>query len=72
MERYTQKQLKALVRTGAAIDVTEANDRNAIPENYKKIGYSAGVYGCNGQLLKGLESGKLYAITARSTAIFLF
>lgn len=72
MERYTQKQLKALVRAGAAIDVTGASDRNAIPESYKQIGFSAGVYGCNGQLFRGLESGKLYAITSRTSAIYIF
>ena len=71
MERYTQKQLKALVRAGAAIDVTNASERNAIPENYKQIGFSAGVYGCNGQLFRG-ESGQLYAITSRTTAIYIF
>lgn len=72
MERYTQKQLKSLVKAGAAIDVTNASERNAIPENYKQIGFSAGVYGCNGQLFRGLESGKLYAITSRTTAIYIF
>lgn len=71
MERYTQKQLKSLVRAGAAIDVTNASDRNAIPENYRQIGFSAGVYGCNGQLFRG-ESGKLYAITSRTSAIYIF
>ena len=69
MERYTQKQLKSLVKAGAAIDVTNAHERTVIPENYKQIGFSAGVYVCKGQLFRGLESGKLYAITSRTTAI---
>lgn len=72
MTKYTQKQLKELVKSGAAIDVTNAGERGAIPENYSQIGYSAGVYGCNGMLLQGCESGKLYAVTARTTAIYLF
>lgn len=72
MQRFTQTQLKNLVRTGAAVDVTNASDRRAIPEPYAQVGFSCGVYGCNGQLFKGLESGKLYAITARTTAIFIF
>ena len=72
MERYTQKQLRNLVKVGAAIDVTGANSRGASPENYKQIGFSSGVYGCNGQLFRGLETGKLYAITSRTTAIYLF
>lgn len=72
MEKYTQKQLRALVRSGAAVDVTGATSRQAIPENYRQIGFSAGVYGCNGQLFRGLDSGKLYAITSRTMAIFIF
>lgn len=75
MERYTQKQLRSLVNSGAAIDVNNANVRdgkiiNGIPESYTQIGYSAGVYGCNGRLFKG-ESGQLYAVTARTGAIYV-
>lgn len=72
MERYTQRQLKDLVKTGAAKDVTHAHDRAEIPENYRQIGYAAGVYGCNGMLLQGMETGQLYAVTDRTTAIYLF
>lgn len=71
MERYTQKQLKALVRCGAAKDVTYARSQNEIPESYTQIGYSGGVYGCNGMLLKG-ESGQLYAVVSRTQAIYIF
>lgn len=72
MKKYKQKELKNLVNLGLAVDVTRAGDANAIPESYTQIGYSCGVYGCNGMLLKGCESGKLYAVTARTTAIFIF
>lgn len=69
MEKYTLKNLKNLVKNGVAIDVTNAKSRKDIPEHYIQIGYSAGVYGCNGMLFKG-ESGQLYAITGRTTAIW--
>ena len=72
MERYTIKQLKSLVSSGAAIDVTYAKERTDIPENYVQIGYASGIYGCNGMLLRGYTSGKLYAITSRTTAIYIF
>jgi hypothetical protein len=72
MEKYTQKELKRLVSNGAAIDLTNSHDRNDVKESYRQIGYSAGVYGCNGKLLQGIESGQLYAITTRSTALFIF
>lgn len=77
MTKYTQRQLKNLVATGAAEDVTKATNetREAIKEEegfYTQIGYSAGVYGCNGMLLKGNKTGKLYAVTARTTAVYIF
>lgn len=71
MERYTQKQLKALVKSGAAIDITNARSREAIPGSYSQIGYASGMYGCNGMLLKD-DAGRLYAITSRTTAIYIF
>ena len=72
MERYTIKQLKSLVSSGAAIDVTYAKKQSDIPEHYTQIGYASGIYGCNGMLLRGYTSGKLYAITSRTTAIYIF
>jgi hypothetical protein len=71
MERYTLKELKRLVRTGAAKDITFCNTRSDVPESYTQIGQSNGLYGCNGKLLQG-ESGRLYAITKRTPALFLF
>lgn len=71
MKKYTQKELRHLVALGVAKNVTNAVEVGAIPECYKKIGYSAGIYGCNGMLLQG-ESGQLYAVTARTSAIYVF
>ena len=71
MEKYSLKQLRGLVSSGAAIDVTYANEQSDIPEHYTQVGYACGIYGCNGMLLKG-ESGKLYAVTSRSNAIYIF
>jgi len=77
MTKYTQKQLRTLVNNGAAIDITNGdnNTRDWIikeEDYYTQIGYCVGVYGCNGMLLKGNKTGKLYAITRRTTAIFIF
>ena len=71
MERYSCKQLKSLVASGVAKDVTYADSRSEIPESYTQIGYAAGIYGCNGMLLKG-KSGQLYAVTGRTSAIYIF
>ena len=71
MEKYTQKQLRGLVASGAAKDVTYARSRSDIPEFYQQVGYAAGLYGCNGMLLKG-DSGQLYAVTSRTSAVYIF
>lgn len=71
MTKYTQKQLKAMVKDGIAIDVTNAKERKAIPEGYRQIGYAESIYGCGGMLLQG-DSGQLYAVTARTMAIYVF
>lgn len=77
MRKYTQRELKTLVRTGAAVDITSHGtaEYKALIEKEKdldKLGYSSGMYGINGGLLQGQETGTLYAITARSTAVFIY
>ena len=71
MKRYTQKELRKLVNSGAAVDLTKSHNRKEIGEPYDQIGYSYGIYGCNGKLFKG-ESGKLYAITTATSALYIF
>lgn len=71
MTKYTRKQLKQMVTDGVAIDVTHASAVTDIPEGYRQIGYAESIYGCGGKLLMG-DSGQLYAITDRTTAIYLF
>lgn len=77
MRKYTQKELKAFVRTGAAVDITNHGtaEYKALINKEKgleKLGYSSGIYGISGGLLEGQETGTLYAITARSTAVFIY
>lgn len=77
MIKYTQKQLRKMVREGIAVDVSHGTNetRNAIvaeEEYYNQVGYASGLYGCNGMLLQGHKTGKLYAITGRTQAIYIF
>ena len=77
MTKFTQRQLKELVKSGAAIDITYSDNatRESIRSKegyYTQIGYAAGIYGCNGMLLQGYKTNTLYAITSRTTAIFIF
>jgi hypothetical protein len=71
MKKYTQAELRRLVAGGYAIDITNTHDYKAIPEPYTQIGYAHGIYGCIGKLFKG-ESGKLYAVTKPTSAMFMF
>lgn len=77
MRKYTQKELKNMVALGMAEDVTRANNEDYEKiikrEDYlSKVGYSSGVYGCNGMLLRGYKTGDYYAVTSRTLAIFIF
>lgn len=77
MTKYTQKQLKEMVENGIAIDISYADNarREEIEKEenyYSQIGYASGIYGCAGMLLKGHKTGKLYAITGRTQAIYIF
>lgn len=77
MKKYTLKQLKNLVNNGLAVDLTKGNN-DMYKELMKKegylsqVGYAIGIYGLNGKLLKGDKTGTLYAITARSSALYIF
>lgn len=68
MVKYTLKQLRGLVKEGIAIDATE--DLPIGAECMRKIGYSSGVYGINGGIIKDIETGQLYAILCRNTNLF--
>lgn len=70
--KYTQRQLKEMVANGTAIDITNksANELYKLQkeEQLEPVGSSFGVYGANGRLYRG-KSGKLYAVTARTTSL---
>lgn len=75
MRKYTQKELKNLVRIGAAQDLTGYGFQEMKEflhvHSLDKIGYSSGVYGLNGGLLQDTKTSQLYAITARNTALYM-
>jgi len=69
------KEIKEYVRLGAAVDIGSFSFNQMQDflhgHNLEKVGTSHGVYGINGGLLRDLETGKLYAITARNSALFM-
>lgn len=72
MDRYTQGQLKSLIRCGIAHDITNAPETKIInlKKRCEKVGYSSGLYGINGGLIQDRETGDFYAITARNANLF--
>ena len=70
--KMTQSEIKRLVKTGAAIDITTAPPSEELWTNTEKLAVSRGTYGINGGLLKDRRDGQLYAITARNTALFYY
>lgn len=72
MRKYTQRELKNLVRCGMAHDLTNATAAEVMEQwqHGEKIGYSLGTYGINGGLIQNIETGEFYAITARNSNLF--
>lgn len=70
MRKYKLKEIRDYIRSGMAEDITTRAEE--ITEPVEKIGYSTGVYGLNGGLLQGMNTGKYYAVTARSSNLFRY
>ena len=73
MRKYTQRELKNLIRCGMVHDLTNATAAEVMKQwkHALKIGYSSGVYGINGGLIQNTETGEYYAITARNSNLFM-
>lgn len=72
MRKYTQRKLKNLIRCGMARDITNATAAEVMEqwEHGEKVGYSSGIYGINGGLIRNTETGEYYAIAARNSNLF--
>lgn len=73
--KTTLKGIRSYVTTNAAEDLTKKSfseiDAIRLAEcGFECIAYSTGLYGCTGCLVKGNTTGKLYAVTARTSALF--
>lgn len=70
MKQTTQKEIKNLIKFGAAIELT---DTKTIPAGrVSTVALSFGLYGMNGALLKDDETGQLYAIPRRDGILFYY
>lgn len=72
MRKYKLKELRELVRCGMAHDLTNATAAEVIEQRRhgEKIGYSSGIYGINGGLIRNTETGEYYAILSRNSNLF--
>lgn len=73
--KTTLKEIRSYITTNAATDLTKKifSEIDAIRVEecgFETIAYSTGIYGVTGVLVKGNTSGKLYAVTARTSALF--
>lgn len=73
--KTTLKDIRSYVTTNAAEDLTKKRfaeiDAIRVAEcGFDTIAYSTGIYGVTGVLVKGNTTGKLYAVTARNSALF--
>ena len=73
--KTTQKEIRNMVNAGIATDITyfqfsDIEQLRKAEKWFTEVAYAAGIYGCNAVLLKGHESGNLYAITSRTPALF--
>ena len=77
MKKVTLKFIKSMVAQQAAVDVTHHGCKE-YDELKRKEGwfdglmFSTGVYGITGYVFMGHNTGTLYAITARTSAIYIY
>lgn len=63
--------IKHLIRTGAAVDVTNADGITRRPPFTTIIFYSSGINGLNGLVLRDDTSSQLYAVAGRVSNLFI-
>ena len=73
--KTTLKDISRYVTTNVEEALTKKNfseiDAIRVSEcGFETIAYSTGIYGVTGVLVKGNTTGKLYAVTARTSALF--
>jgi hypothetical protein len=68
--QITLSAIKHMIRTGAAIDVTNDKTITRRPYNSTIVFYSTGINGLNGIVLRNDENGQLYAVAGRVSNLF--
>lgn len=69
MKKMKLKEIKSLVKYGAAKDITTWPGEDIERMALETVALSSGKYGMNGGLFQA-KSGELYAVTARNSNLF--
>ena len=77
MRKYTKKGLREFKRLNMTTDITNFSFKECQEfkktHNLSKEGYSTGIYGITGGLMKDTDTGEYYVILApNSTLLFFF
>lgn len=74
--KTTQKSIRQYVKLGTATDITNYSHAKLMELRskctFETVGSSFGKNGRNGILIKDQGTGKLYAVTARNSALAFF
>lgn len=75
MRKYNQKGIRNFVHLGLAENISnydfEKMSRFLHEHNIERVGYSTGIYGINAGLLQDKDTGDMFAITSRCSALFM-
>lgn len=73
MNKTTRKSIRDFVKYGIAVDISDydfdAMNRLLKGNRLAKVCYSTGIYGINAGVLENIDTGEMYAITARNCAL---
>jgi hypothetical protein len=69
--QVTLSVIKHLIKTGAAVDITNKENVNRRPPNSTIVFYSTGINGLNGIVLMDNVNGQLYAVAGRVSNLFI-
>ena len=69
--QVTLSTIKHMIRTGAAVDITNDNTITRRPINSTVIFYSTGINGLNGIVISDNVTGELYAVAGRVSNLFI-
>ena len=75
MKKYTRKEIRGYITLGLAEDITtyDFNAMNEFLKNHKidTVGLSYGVNGMNAGLFQDINTGELFAVITRNSALFM-